>query len=205
MKRFCLLLFFMANLLPAQKRVTKSLLNPEITAITLDATNSFELSVNTARGNEMLLEASFDGEYSNDLLINVRESGKTLMVSTGFQPNFKNPNDKLSAHKVISIALKVVLPERKRVTIYGTGCKVTAKGKYDTLKITLSDGLTFLKNVQGIVEVASQSGTISVAAASGSINASTKYGRVGPNEIPFGDVIYNLSSVTGDILLDKIE
>ncbi len=205
MKRICLLFFFIANLLTAQKIVKKSIINPRIEAITLDATNSFELSIETTRGNEMLLEANIDGEYSKDLLVNVRESGNTLLVSAGFQPNFKNPNDKLSAHKVISIALKVLLPEQKKVTVFGTGCNVTAKGKYENLKITLSNGRCLLENFHGNAEIATQSGNIAVAAASAEINANTKYGKMEPNQIPFGATIYNLSSVTGDIILNKID
>src|SRR5680860_651094 len=125
MKPIILVIFLTANILYAQKIVKKTIINPKIEAITLDVTNSFELSVETAPGNEIMVEAAIDGEYSNDLLVNVKESGNTLLVNTEFQPNFKKPNDKLSAHKVISIALKVLLPERKRVTIFGTGCNVT--------------------------------------------------------------------------------
>ncbi|HZJ21404.1 MAG TPA: hypothetical protein VFD35_13780, partial [Pricia sp.] len=108
MKPIILVIFLTANILYAQKIVKKTIINPKIEAITLDVTDSFELSVETAPGNEIMVEAAIDGEYSNDLLVNVKESGNTLLVNTEFQPNFKKPNDKLSAHKVISIALKVL-------------------------------------------------------------------------------------------------
>lgn len=205
MKQICLVIFLTANLLHAQKTVKKSISNPEIEAVILDATKSFELSVDTARGNETTVEASVDGEYSNDILVNIRKSGNTLLVSTDFQPNFKDPNDKLSAHKVISIALKVLLPERKRVTIFGTGCNVSAKGSYDILKITLDDGRCYLEGVSGTVEVATQSGDISISATSAEIKAMSKYGKVGQNQIPPGNAFYDVRSVTGDILLDKID
>ncbi len=205
MKQIFLVIFLTANILHAQKLVKKSITNPEIEAINLDVTNSFELSVDTVPGNEIMVEASIDGEYSNDLLVNIRESGNTLLVNTEFQPNFKNPNDKLSAHKVISIALKVLLPERKRVTIFGTGCNVTVKGIYGKLKITLNDGRCHLENISGIADIATQSGNISIAAANGEIIATTKYGTVAQNPIPSGETVYNLSSINGNILLEKIE
>ncbi len=205
MKRICFLFFLTVNLLCAQKKVKKSIINPEITAITLDVTNSFELSVDTAPGDEVMVEAAIDGEYSNDLLVNIKESGNTLFINTEFQPHFKKPNDKLSAHKVISIALKVLLPERKRVTVFGTGCNVWATGRYDILKISLNDGRCHLESIAGTAKVATQSGTISVLAASGEIKAASKYGRVGRNQIPYGDTFYDVSSVSGDILFDKIE
>ncbi len=205
MKPIILVIFLTANILYAQKIVKKTIINPKIEAITLDVTNSFELSVETAPGNKIMIEAAIDGEYSNDLLVNVKESGNTLLVNTEFQPNFKKPNDKLSAHKVISIALKVLLPERKRVTIFGTVCNVTAKGSYGKLKITLSEGRCHLESISGTAEAATLSGTISVLARNAEIKATSKYGRVGRNQIPLGDTFYDVSSVTGDILLDKIE
>lgn len=205
MKWICFLFFLTANILHAQKLVKKSITNPEVKAITLDVTNSFELLVDTAPGNEILVQATIDGEYSKELWVNVRESGNTVSITTEFQPNFKNPNDKLSAHKVISIALKVVLPEQKRVTIFGDECNITAKGSYSKLMITLNDGRCHLEGISGTAEVATQSGDISVLAANAEIKATSKYGRVGKNQIPNGDDSYNISSVTGDILLDKFE
>ncbi|SDD66143.1 hypothetical protein SAMN05421636_101342 [Pricia antarctica] len=205
MKWICFFFFLLAHTLYAQKIVKKSFINPKIEAIILNVTNSFELFVDTAPGNEVLVEAAIDGEYCNDLLVNVKTSGNTLFIDTEFQPNFKKPNDKLSAHKVISIALKLLLPEQKRVTIFGTGCHVTAKGSYEKLKITLSDGSCHLKSISGTAVVATQSGTISVLARNAKIKATSKYGRVGRNQIPSGDTFYDVSSVTGDILLDKIE
>lgn len=205
MKQIILVIFLTANFLYAQKIVKKSITNPKIVAITLDVTNSFELLVDTAPGNEVLVEATIDGEYRNDLLVNVNASGKTLFINTEFQPNFKNPNDKLSAHKVISIALKILLPERKRIAIFGTGCNVTAKGSYGELKITLSDGRCHLEGISGTAVVTTQSGTISILARNAEIKATSKYGRVERNLIPSGDPFYDVRSVTGDILLDKIE
>ncbi len=205
MKKICFVIFLTANIFNAQKIVKKSILNSEIASIALDVTNIFELSIDTSQGDEMVLEASIDGEYSQNLLVNVRESGNTLFVSTGFQPNFKNPNDKLSAHKVISIGLKLLVPQQKKVTISGAGCNVSAKGRYATLKVTLNDGSCHLESISGIAEVATQSGTISVLAASAKIRATSKYGSVGRNQIPSGDTFYDISSVTGNILLDKIE
>lgn len=205
MKRIYLLFLFMVHLLSAQKIVQKSVINSDIEAISLDVTNNFEVAINTASGNEMLLEASIDGEYSKDLLVNVVQSGNTLLVSTGFHPNFKKPNDKLSAHKVISIALNVSLPEQKRVIVYGTGCNITAKGNYDTLKITLSDGRCVLEDILGSVKVSTQSGNIKILAETAKIKAASKYGIVARNQIPSGNTFYDVSSITGDILLDKIE
>ena len=205
MKRIFLFFFFVVNLVPAQNIIRKSIIDPDIEGIYLDVKNNFQVSVHTAVGNEMLVEASIDGEYSNDIQVDITQSGHTLFVHTGFRANFRIPNDKLSAHKVVSIALRVSLPEQRKVVIYGTGCNVSARGKYELLTITLSDGRCVIENITGVAKVTTQSGPILISADSGKIWAASKYGVVDENHIPIGDTFYEVNSITGDIHLDKIE
>jgi hypothetical protein len=202
MKKVCLLIFLTANLLPAQKIVQKSIIDPEIRAISIDAGNSFELSVQTVKGGELVCEAIIDGEYKKDLLLNVRESGKTILISTGFSPDYKKPNDKLGVHKVVSIALKVTMPDLMAVRIFGTSCNVSAEGSYRNLKITLNDGGCVLDRISGSAKVVTQSGTISVTAENAVVEAKSKYGAVRGEPYSTGEHRYDLSSVTGDILLN---
>jgi len=205
MKQICLLIFFTANLISAQKVVKKSIVNPEITAINIDANNCFELFLDTADGSEMVLEATIDGEYENDLVLTSKQQGRTIQVSSGFRPTFKNPNDKLSAHKVIAIALKIYVPENKSVTIYGSNCNVTASGAYRKLNITSNDGKCTLNEVSGSIAVMTQSGHILAYTKGGDINAKSKYGIVESDKIPGNQDRYNLTSITGDIRIKKTE
>ncbi|HET8737029.1 MAG TPA: DUF4097 family beta strand repeat-containing protein [Pricia sp.] len=202
MKNICLLLFCAVQLVSAQKIIEKSLVNPKIQAISIDAKHSFELSVQTAPGSELVCEATIDGEYKRNLFLNLRESGGTILVSADFPPDYKRPNDKLAAHKVVSIALKITLPERLSVRIYGTDCDVSVKGSYNHLKITLNDGRCDLVRISGNVEVATQSGSISVTAENAEIKADSKYGEVRGLRSVTGAHRYDLRSVTGDIAIN---
>lgn len=205
MRRALLLLFFMAHMLSAQKLIRKSLVDPDIRHISIDATNNFELSVSTSPSNEIKLEALIDGEYKNDLVLNLRRTGNTIAVSTDFQRDYQKPGDKLSAHKVISVGLEVMLPEHKRVTIFGTNCNVSAQGNYRNLKVSLADGRCLLTDVSESATVTTQSGTILVKASRAKILADSKYGSVEGEEIPMGDNQYRLVSVTGNIVLNKTD
>lgn len=189
----------------AQRLVKKSLLKEGISQIQIDAGHCFEIDLTTCNTQELLVEAQIDGEYENDLLLNLVEEGATININAGFQPNFIAPNDKLSAHKVISIALKVQLPEYKRVHVFGTNCNVTAAGVYEVLKISLNDGRCDLVNVSEIVEVTTQSGPISVDFTEAIITAQSKYGRVIGMGSETGNGQYDLRTVTGDILLKRVE
>lgn len=203
--RIFILLFFITSVLAAQKVVKKTIVNPAISFIQVDAGSCFNVEIETTDTDEMTIEADIDGEYRKELLLNVKEEGATVWVSAGFQPNFKNPNDKLSAHKVVSIALKIKLPKYKDVNVFGTSTTVLAKGVYEKLKITLNDGACRLSKVSGLIEVITQSGTITVASEAATITSTSKYGSIDGVSIPQGDDQYILSTITGNILLKRIE
>lgn len=189
----------------AQKVVKKSIVNSTISFVQIDANNCFEIVMETADTSEMVIEAFIDGEYKKDLELVVKEDGSTLMVSSGFNPNFINPNDKLSAHKVISIALKISLPEYKNVLVFGTSCNVAIAGNYKNLKVTLDDGSCDLTQVSEISEITTQSGDIIVSSSKASIVATSAYGNVQENQIPVGNDHFILRSTTGNIHLKRIE
>lgn len=200
-----LVLLFTLQFANAQKVIKKSIVNSTISHIQIDADNCFEIDLATSDSDEMIIEAKIDGEYEKDLLLSVSEKGSTIMISTGFQPNFVNPNDKLSAHKVVSIALKVRLPKQKEVHVFGTNCNVAVRGSYKFLKVSLNDGRCDLIDIVEAVEVTTQSGQIAVNYSDAIINASSKYGQVIGKASEKGNSIFNLSTVTGDILLKRVE
>ncbi len=204
-KFFCLLLLFQASLLTAQKVVKKSIIDPSISFIKVNANNCFKVELKTGTTNEMFIEATIDGEYSKNLLLNIKSDGATITVSADFQPNFVRPNDKLSAHKVISIALKITVPEQKDVYLNGTSCNVVASGQYSFLRVILNDGKCTLNNISESANIMTQSGDITVSSAGAVILASSKYGRVDNSRIPKGNTSLVLRTITGNIHLKKTE
>ena len=134
---FLLLFFCCLNFTQAQKLIRKTLVHPEIEFFQIDSNHCFTVDLQTTGSKEMIVEATLEGEYYKDLLVQITEEGKTIKVSAGFQPNFVNPNDKLSAHKVISIALKISLPEYQKVQLFGSSSQVEVRGRYIDLDIRI--------------------------------------------------------------------
>jgi hypothetical protein len=200
---FCIFLFSFN--LQAQKKVHRMFLADDITLIQINTANCFEVNLNTSSGKEVAVEAEMEGEYSTDLDLVISTNGSTLLIEANFVPNFENPNDKLSAHKVVSIWLNITLPTSKNVEVYGTNSRVLAKGKYKELVVTLSDGICELYNVFGEAKVKTQSGNIIVLAKAADISTQSKYGTVEYNPIPNGIPTYKLQTVTGNIELIKTE
>lgn len=189
----------------AQTLVEKTIVDSHIAFIEIDATNCFDIILETVQDDAMQIEAKIDGEYHNDVLLMVGEEGNTLQVGAGFQPNFIKPNDKLSAHKVVSIALRIRLPQGKSVVLNGTSCNVSAKGTYLNLEVSLNDGQCVLQQISEKVVVRTQSGDISIFSKEAAIQAESKYGIVSENHIPKGDTKYVLKTVTGNIHLNRTE
>lgn len=206
MKRaFSILLIIAANFLNAQKIVRKSIIAPTVSYIHIDTNNCFQVFMETIDTDEMTVEASIDGEYRKDLVLKIGREGTTVEVSVGFQPNFMPPNDKLSAHKVISIALKIQMPGHKNVQVFGTSSNLTATGNYANLKVSLDDGNCILDGVATDAEVITQSGEIRWINANTDVVAVSKYGKVYGAIGPIGDPHFKLTTVTGNIYLSKTE
>ncbi len=188
-----------------QKVVKKTVVKPEVSFISIDATNCFKIAMETVKGTEMAVEAKMDGEYYQDLIVSILEEGNTLQITSGFYPGFSMPNDKLSTHKVVSIALKIQIPHNKRVQLFGTSCSLVISGRYEKLDVSLNDGTCYLKNVSNYVEVSTQSGSIYVTSKGAQVTAFSKFGKVSENGIPQGNSTYALNTVTGNIQLSKTE
>ncbi|MGW9684335.1 hypothetical protein [Flagellimonas sp. 2504JD1-5] len=203
MKMLLLTLWFFsfANL-QGQKLVKKALSNTT-EYIQIDAEFCYQVNLLTSKTEEVVVKATMEGEYAKDLVVSIEEEGATMLISTRFQPNFINPNDKLSAHKVISIALEINLPEYKDVFVYGTNSNLSAIGKYKRLKAKLSDGKCTLVNVSETVEVTTQKGDIIVTVPSGNIFAKSTYGEIFEEDIPNGDNQFTLNTIEGEIHLKK--
>jgi len=200
-----LLVCFFAQFSIGQKVIRKTIINPENQAIQLNTNNCYRVILETSKNKELSIEAEIEGEYQKDLVIKIEEDGSNVYIDAGFLPNFVNPNDKLSAHKVLSIALKITIPEDCYVNVFGTNSEVQATGKYKELKISLATGNCFLVNVTDSVRVKTQKGTISLVAESGKIEASSVYGLVKISKIPESNFNYKLESVEGNIYVSKTE
>ncbi|MEM9078097.1 MAG: hypothetical protein AAGC43_13725 [Bacteroidota bacterium] len=178
-------------------------MDSHISSIIIDANNSFQVNLKTTSSDELQVNASIEGEYSKDLVVNLETKGKSIWVSTGFHPNFILPNDKLSAHKYISIVLNIRVPDYKEVAVFGTNAHVNAKGNYRNLSVKLSDGDCKIIEVGENVDVATQKGDIWLTTSSGVLEAHSDYGKVFASNLPKGDKHYVLASKEGNIYLNK--
>ncbi|MEN1784449.1 MAG: hypothetical protein AAGF77_04840 [Bacteroidota bacterium] len=187
----------------AQRIIKKQLLQPGTEFIHIHGKHCYQIELNTHQEDQVLVAASMEGEYAKDLVVNLDTSAKTLNISISFLPSFSLPNDKLSAHKVISIALHITIPEFLSTAVYGTNTHVFAKGDYNHLSIQLADGHCTLDQISGIVAAKTQLGQIAVTGAKGSVTLKSDYGKTYKGAIPKGNDTYVLHAVEGDIMVNQ--
>ncbi len=199
---FCILVVspcvFSANLW-AQKRVSKQLLDPQVTSILVEGEQCFRVVLETGDTREVRVEAAMEGEYENALLVQTEVLGSTLRISTGFSPDFDLPNDKLGAHKVFSVDLRVILPSYQQVTLYAGQCEVRTYGRYRSLKARSDGGTIQLEHEAEHTEVQTHSAEIEAHVRAGSVEAISRYGKVELGEVPNGASEYLLESIRGNI------
>jgi hypothetical protein len=201
---FLLFLVLGSGALFGQKQVTKTFINPGINAISIDGTRAYEIQLLTGGAQEVLVEARMEGEYGPDLMVLFKESGTTLFIETPFSPNFEMPNDKLGAHKVISLKLKIILPDHQNVFLNAASCQVSASGVFRNLDIVFNDGGCTLTHKAKRTSVTTGSAPITAHLESGVIEARSRYGKVYLQAIPLGDHYLKLYSTLGDITVKSL-
>jgi len=114
------------------------------------------------------------------------------------------PNDKLGAHKVVSIRLKITLPEYQNVFLSGASCQVITSGVFRDLGIVFNDGGCDLSHRAHNTEVTTGSAPITAHLQSGVVDAQSKYGTVLREPIPRGNHHLKLYSTRGDIVISSL-
>ena len=203
-KFICILVLLYSFFGYTQKIVKKSILNSSISSIEIDGANCFLVEVLTKDIKEVIVEATIEGEYKRDLIITIKKDIPSLQIRAEFQPIFVNPNDKLSAHKVVSIALKITIPKDKDVSVLGTSSTFIGFGVYKRLRVSLKDGLCELANISGKINIETQSGDIIVKKSAGNFVLNSKYGKVQEDIMPKGNSEFYLATNTGNIQVMKM-
>lgn len=194
-----LLACLFSTALNGQRILKKSIPQKHGQFVHIAAHNAFELNLSTSDSYYLTAEAVVEGEYQNEVLLNLWEDGRDIFIEADFHPDYKVRNDKLGAHKVLSIGMTVSIPEGHSVNVEGSSAHFKILGTYRQLQVNLQDGRCDLNNVLGEVEVLTGTADIYLTTDGGSIDASSQYGLVQQDQIPDGYSQYVLKSKSGKI------
>ena len=197
-----LILFYGLN---AQKILKQTIPIGNISFLQINSENCYKVKLSTHNSNEIILAASLEGEYQNDIVVSSIQEGATLFLETKFQMLFNNPNDKLSAHKIVSVFLDIVLPKGLSVKLLGNSTKIDLSGEYNKVEIHNIDENIILQNVEGNILAKSFSGSIILNIESGEVSANSKFGSVYSGTILKGKSNFIVNTVNGSIYINKEE
>lgn len=205
--RTVIFIWFVIISLPVlgQKRIDKVISDAGISTVNINGTNCFRINVTAQSSHNMDIKTSIAGEHNEEMMIVSERKNDTLFVSARFHPLFQADNDKLSAHKVMSIEMDLHVPEHLNLYITSDIAQVHAQGVFNNAIIELRDGSCMLSSFSGNAKINTLNGDIKVETNFAKINANTKHGQVNMEPLTSGENELFLKSIHGDISIFKIE
>lgn len=197
---FILQLFWITGL--SQSSFNKIIDITDISEIFIVLDNTFQVEVTNTSENKVIINAISEGEYQNNVLINVKRTQNTLVIEDDIQPFSEKHNDKLSAHKVIALKIKIQLPRHLDTTITSKLASLNLNGSLKSLFVELSSGDCLVQNFIGNAVINTLGGNIELHTKNAKIKAVTKSGIISSDKI-FGKHQIELKSITGNISVYK--
>lgn len=146
---------------------------------------------------------NIEGETYESVLLQALEDDDLLSLKPNYRPYFLKQNDKLAAHKVLSVEMFLYVPPGKDIHIKSTTAKVVMRGEYEYVFVGLEEGNCLLNDFQGNAFIQTKNGDINVTAIQSNGTAYSKYGTV-VNKLPKqGKFTIEAESVNGLITLLK--
>lgn len=162
-----------------QQQVTREISGSDVTYIQIDTRIASVLKVTTHTSQQAKVILKTEGEFTEEIFLVVQKpSAGVLSIKPAWNPAFKLPDDKLSAHKVVSVLLEVHIPENRRVSIKGGNTLSVIRGVYEKVSVQLEDADCYLEDVIGFLEIVVNKGNIHILNDKATIKATAIHGKV---------------------------
>ena len=199
--KYLLILILIPLGLFAQKKSEQTFDVEDLRAIVIDSDLIFKITLSAQPVTSIQLNTLVDGETYASTLVNTKMVDHNLEISTGRTPDFTPFNDKLSAHKVLSIELEMILPENMDIDIRSTLAEVHLGGQYGKLQIDLGRGGLIVE--EGICfresEINTISGNVALTLTQANVIASSRNGIAKVDSIFNDGPLCVIQSIYGDI------
>jgi hypothetical protein len=188
----------------AQKILEKSWDAAGIQAVEIRSDAVFNITIASEATNTILLTTKVEGETYEQVVLEVSKEKELLTIGTGFTPYFNAKNDKLAAHKVLSIEMELTLPKGLSLYVFSKRASVKATGHYNQLNVSLATGTCLLSNFKGNALLLTKEGDIRVTALNSVRGeASSITGTVVNKLSTYGKYTLIAESINGNITLSQ--
>ena len=201
---FMLLVVFSGSLF-AQKKLFKTYDVSDIHTLFVESDDIFQIKLSTAQTDQITIYTQIEGETFESSLLHTKIVDGVLNITTGRTPDFIPFNDKLSAHKILSIVLEITLPEGLTLDVYSTLASVDAQGDYNQVRMNLGRGGCHLSSFRfrESVHINTISGNITVETRNTKILAQSRNGNIVIPKGITGVKTMDLQTIDGDITVVK--
>lgn len=198
-----LVLVSFSSVVFGQKETTEIIEAEEIQHIIISSDEVFNIKISTAPVSVVTIRTKADGEYYNDISLESEVNGRTLTLTTLFRKILQSGFDKLSAHKVFAMDVELEIPEKLNVEILSNVASVEGSGKFENLLVQLKSGSCYLRDFSGNAVINTYDGNVEVVTSNAKVEASSRNGSV---EIPAGNYgrhRIDITSINGNINVQK--
>ncbi len=175
----------------------------DIERIILSSDEIYNIRISTHPGKEIKIITDSEGEYYNDIHLDVEHREKTLFLNSRFRKILQSGYDKLSAHKVFSMEVALQIPEDLEVEVNSNVASVFLFGDYKNVLIQLKTGSCYFKDFEGAAVVNTYDGNITGSAKNFIPEANSRHGQVEVPQNLHGIHKMVLTSINGDINLTQ--
>lgn len=183
----------------AQKEVSKVMDAGNLEKIVLSSDEIFRISIETAPVHSISIKSTADGEYFNDISLDSKILGKTLYLKSLFREALQGGFDKLSAHKVFAMEVKLQIPEDMSLEVSSNLASVFLEGDYENVLVQLKSGSFYSERFDGNAIINTYDGNIEMATGNALVDAQSRHGKVAVAQAPRGVHKIKLTSINGDI------
>ena len=135
---FCSLLF-------GQMQQRKTWDASTIESIHLEFPWASSITINTHDDPRIEAQYQTEGEYQDLYLLKSSVVGVRFYLEEYERPNWNNPGDKLSAHKVVANMISLTIPEGLYLSLFAKETQLNCSGEYENLTVRLEHGAACVK------------------------------------------------------------
>lgn len=200
---YSLLLILLCLPAAAQKHTTHVIEGGDLEKIILSSDEIYIIKISTHPGSEIKIGTDAEGEYYNDINLDVERQANTLFLNSRFREILQSGFDKLSAHKVFSMEVELEIPVGMKIEINSNVASVYLKGKYNHALVQLKNGSCYLEKFEGNALINTLEGNILGDAKNFEAEANSRHGKVLLPVVTQGNHKMVLTSINGDIKLSE--
>lgn len=197
---------FMCSALFYGQKTTREIIEAKgIEGVLIISDQVFKIDVSTAETDKITIKSEISGETFETMAVNSEIENGILKINATRSPFFKDLDDKLAAHKVLSIVLNISMPENLEFSVVSSLAAVNMRGVYNRIELNLGHGDCWLDHFLGSGTINTLNGNINVDTQHCKIEASSRHGKENIESMALDGHHLELKSIAGNITVTQSE